>query len=451
MTEKVSLFSRFRAAYKVFRAAGIWKPQTITDLDNWMDSLAGGTSISGPYVSVETANSLPAFFSGVFQISQTIASCDLNPYKRKGENSKRLYSGAPLYYVLRGMANPYTNAFTWKEISQHHLIVWGNCYSYKQRDGGNRVIGLWQLNPERMRIEIEENGARTYIFRDLKYREHRYTMDEIFHIPGFGYDGIQGYPLITLHREAIGLGLSQQEFTSRFIRNGAHLSGVFSHPKTLSTTAHEHLKESIKEQYGGLSNAGRFMVVEEDMKFSPLTMPLVDAQFLESKVFSIQDIARILNISPYKLKDYSHATFSNVEHLGIEYVTETIRPWAERWEACIDTQLFSPTEQKKCFAEFNLRQLMRGDLTSMMTAFQTARNTGAVNADDIRQEVLDMNPIEDEEIGQVYLCASTMKPVEQILHPPEPPAPAPSGEPDEEQPEEEATEEEEVPEKKVEE
>jgi HK97 family phage portal protein len=113
-----------------------------------MDSrLGGGRSISGSDVTPESAMAFAAFFSGVLQISQTIASCDFRLYRRKPGGGKEDWRKHPLYRVLYQKANPRTNSFIWKEVSQHHLIVWGNSYSYKQTDGAGRVVALWLMDP----------------------------------------------------------------------------------------------------------------------------------------------------------------------------------------------------------------------------------------------------------------------------------------------------------------
>jgi HK97 family phage portal protein len=278
-----------------------------------------------------------------------------------------------------------------------------------------------------VRLEVEEDGEPIYLFRPIAGGERRYSREEIFHVPGFGYDGYQGYPLITLHREAIGLGLTQQEFTARFIANGAHISGILKHPGQLSAQAHENLKKSFAAAYTGLANVGRFPLLEEGTDFVPFSMPLKDAEFLASKLFEVGEIARILNMPVYKLKDYSHATYSNVEHLQIEWVTDTIRPWAERWEAASDAELLSEQDQERGFSEFNLRRILRGDLKTTMEAYQVARYSGAVNADEMREDALDLNPIDDPAIGKAYLWPVNMveagKPAPKAAEPTPKPAP----------------------------
>jgi HK97 family phage portal protein len=407
MSGKKDIFHRVRDAVQFLAAAGTWRPQTINELDQWMEAMAwGGASASGANVNGETANNFAAFFSGVFQICQTIASCTTHLYQEVSEDRRRKWKQHPLYRVLTIQANPRTDAFTMKQTLQYHAMVWGNGYAYIERDGAGRPRALYLINTERMKPFLTDEKALRYRYRDRANGEHIYRPDEIFHLAGFGFNGIEGYSLLRIHRDVIGLGLSQQEFTGRFIDNGAHVGGLLTTEKALSEDARKRLKSSFNEYHSGAANAGKFAVLEEGMDYKPLTMPMKDAQFLESKMFQIQEIARILNISPYKLKDYSHATFSNVEHLGIEYATDTIRPWAERWEAAIKAQLFSEREQEYAHVEFDLSSIQRGDSKTMNEALQIARYGGWMNGDEIRAK-LGMNPIGGR-VGESFWMPTNM-------------------------------------------
>jgi HK97 family phage portal protein len=425
-----------RAALRIMRAAGTWRPQSIEDMDRWMDSMMGGAgSGSGALVTGETAVNFAAFFCGVFQISQTIASCRTTLYKESGDFVKNPWKTHPVYKLLTRKVNPYMSAFSWKERMEYHAIVWGNGYSFIQRDNIGRPYALYPLNPERMIPKvIENNGAPEliYVFKDKNGKDITYTQDQIFHLPGFGFDSVRGYSLLEIARDTIGLGLAQQDFSGSFISGGAHLGGVLSVKKPLSKEAKDRLKADWEKAYSGSRNAGKFAVIESDeLAYTPFGMPLADAQFLEGKVFQITEIARILNISPYKLKEYTHATFSNIEHLGIEYATDTIRPWAERWESAIDTQLLTDSEAARGFAEFDLMSIARGDFKAQNEAYNIARNGGWMNADEIRYRQ-NMNPTADKKVGAVYWMPKNMRDAskEEIA-----PQPIPAKQSEEEKPE----------------
>ena len=379
-----------------------WRPPGVEEMDSelWQSSPGGGFSASGARVTKETALNFTSYFSGVLQISQTIGSTPSYLYKRIGEG-KEIFWSNPLNRVLSMQANPYTDSYHWKEMMQNHAIQWGNGYSLIERDEDETIQNLWQLFADRMKIRVNARNQPEYVYQHPTRGEKVYQWNEIFHLAGFGYDGLQGYSLLSLHRNAIGLGLSQEEFVSRFLANGAHIKGFFKKNGELSEAAMTRLKADIQKNFGGVINTGLSPVLEDGLEYEPLNMPLKDAEFLASRVFQIQEIARILNIQTPKLKDYSKLTYNNAEQLNIEFRTDTIRPWAERWEAAINMQLLNPEQQRKSFAEFDLNAIARGDIKTESEAARTGRHGGWLSADDIRNKI-GMNPIENEDVGKRY-------------------------------------------------
>jgi HK97 family phage portal protein len=400
-TEVSCLFERIKNFYKNIKAL------SVDQLDQILEYGYVGKVDSGAIVTGHTVHNFTAFFSGVSQISQTVASCPLILYMKTGETSKKPHKTHPVYSMLRDMVNPFMDSLTWKEMMQHHALVWGNAYSYIERDVAYRPIRLWPLYPQHMKVEVN-NGIPVYKYREPEGREKTYRWDQIFHLRGFGFNGLQGYSMISLHREAIGLGLSQQEFAGRFLDNGGNIPGYIKYPGKLSEAAIENLGKAFKNRYGGTENAGKFPVLEQGAEIATLSMPLDDAQFLESRVFQIQEIARILNMPPHKLKDMSHATYTNIEHNQIEYRTDTIRPWAERWEKAIDTQLLTSKERANAFSQYDLSHLTRGDIVAEHTAYKEGRYGGYLNANEIRYK-LGYNPIENEKIGETYWMPTNMQ------------------------------------------
>ena len=392
--EKVPIFDRLKIAFRVLAATGNWRPQSINELDRWIDGLDAAGSDG------ERALALTAYFSGVAQISQTIGSLPSTIFKRS-RDGKKPYTSIPLFYMLGRKPNPYMDAYRWKEITQHHAISFGNGYSYIQRNSSEVPIALWPMYPNLTRVEVKENGVPEYVYTDPRTREETtYQWHEVFHLAGFGFDGLTGYSLISLFRETLTLGLSQEEYQSRFTKGGLHLSGVFKKSGELTQKAHDRLVRDIRRQYSGVNNAAKFMVLEDDMDFEPLSMSLADAEFMVSRLFQISEIARMLNMPVYKLKDYSNATYSNVEQLQIEYKTDTIRPWAERWEIAIDTQLLTPKQQQSIFAEFDLNAISRGDMKTQYESYRAGRYGGFLNANEIRSQI-GLNPTEGDS-GSIY-------------------------------------------------
>jgi HK97 family phage portal protein len=388
----------FARAIKAFKTVS--RMISLDDFDKLIDvAMNGRQSVTGININSDTAMNFSAFFNGVLQICQTVASLPLMLYKRTS-NGKRRYTEHPLYKLLHDRANPYLPAFTWREIMTNHIILNGNAYSYIERDRGYRPTALWPLNPQKV-FPKWKDGKVVYLFRDSG-KEIEYAYDEILHIPGFGYDGLKGYAVLEVARESIGIGLSLEEFQARFIKNGAHIGGILQTKKVLGPEGRKNLRDSFTEAYTSAANAGKFPVLENDVTFEKTGMSLVDAQFLASRVFSVQEIARWLNMPPHKLKEQSHATYSNVESENLSFFQDTIRPYLVRIEANTNHKL-TPDDG---YCEFVFDAILRADILTRYRAYQIARNAGVLSGDEWRKfENWDEIP---DEMGKMFVIPANM-------------------------------------------
>ena len=366
---------------------------SINELDAAMDlALNGQPTHSGVEVSGETALNFSAVFCAVNIIAGSIASLPLKLYKRVGENGKEPLRDHPLFDLLHNQPNPEMTSYVFREILQEHLLLQGNAFAEIIMDRIGRPAELWPWNPTVTKIRRDENNTIFYEVREPDGTTRKIPAERMFHIPGLGFDGRTGYAVVAKARETFGLGLAMEEFQARFYGQGTNIGGVLQHPGKLSDAGHERLVKDLQEQRSGLLHAHKTMLLEEGMKYEKLGMPLEDAQFLESRVFQVGEIARWFNLPPHKLKELSRATFSNIEEQQIEFVQDTIRPWAVRWEQHIAWKLIRPEERRTIFAEFNLDGLLRGDFKARMEGYAAMRNVGAINADEIRAKEND-NPI----------------------------------------------------------
>ena len=206
-------------------------------------------------------------------------------------------------------------------------------------------------------------------------------------------------------KNAIGTTLAVEEFGASFFENGARLSGVLEHPGIIKDTA--KVRESWQATYGGSENVGKVAILEEGMKYQQIGIPPEDAQFLETRKFQTAEIARIFRVPLHLIGDLEHATFSNIEQQSLEYVKYTLNAWIVRWEQALNKSLFFPSERGKYFVKFNVDGLLRGDYQSRMSGYATARQNGWLSANDIR-ELEDLNPIPDEDGGNLYLINGNM-------------------------------------------
>ena len=366
-----------------------------------------GTSGSGKAVNARTAIQMSTVYACVRVIAETIASLPLHVYESNEGGSAKAVEH-PLYHLIHDEPNPEMTSFVWRETMLTHLLLWGNSYSQVIRNGRGQVVGLYPLLPDYMEVDRDSKGVLTYKYTNAEGVSRWLRPEDVLHIPGLGFDGIIGYSPVAMEKNAIGLGISAEEYGNKFFSNGARPSGILTHPNTVKDPA--ALRASWNAAYGGTSNASRVAVLEEGMTFTPLSMPNNEAQFLETRRFQVEEICRIYRVPPHMVGDLSRATFSNIEHSSIDFAVLTIRPWLVRIEQAMNRALFPDREKGRFYVQFNLDGLMRGDYKSRMEGYAIARQNGWMSANDIR-ELENQNPIPAEDGGDAYLCNGNMIPI----------------------------------------
>lgn len=230
----------------------------------------------------------------------------------------------------------------------------------------------------------------------------------MLHIPGLGFDGLVGYSPIAMAKNAIGMAIACEEYGAKFFANGAAPGGVLEHPGTIKDP--QRVRESWQSTFGGSGNANKIAVLEEGMKYTPIGISPEQAQFLETRKFQINEIARIFRVPPHMVGDLEKSSFSNIEQQSLEFVKYTLDPWVIRWEQSIQRSLLSSDEKAAYFVKFNLEGLLRGDYQSRMNGYAIGRQNGWMSANDIRElENLDRIPAEDG--GDLYLINGNMLPL----------------------------------------
>ncbi|SDX45301.1 phage portal protein, HK97 family [Marininema mesophilum] len=399
--------------------SGIWEKRSgLSRPDRWLTEAMGGRpTSSGARVNEDTALRSTAVYAAVRVLSETIASLPLAVYQRMPGGGKDKAVNHPLYTILHDIANEEMTAMTLRETLQGHLALRGNGYAEIEYDKAGGIRALWPLRPDRVTPERLPSGKLQYRLLLPDGQGVILPAERVLHIPGLSYDGLIGYSPIALAREAVGLSLATEEFGARFFGNGAQVSGVLEHPGRLGEEAQRNIRGSFEEAHSGLSRSHRLMILEEGMKYSRIGIPPEDAQFLETRKFQLTEIARIFRVPPHMLADLSQATFSNIEHQSIEFVTHTIRPWLVRWEQAISMKLLSPVERKSLFTEHKVDGLLRGDIKSRYEAYSIGRQNGWLSANDVR-DLENMNPLPEDQ-GDMYLVPLNMVPADQVGQVPE--------------------------------
>lgn len=384
----------------------------ILSLDGILRLMTGPDVYTGKLVNPTTALQLTAVYACIRLISETFATLPALVYRRLG-NGKTRAQNHSLYSVIHDISNPEQTSVEYRETCQAHLLLYGHSFSEISRNGAGQVKALWPIIPTRVYTQrnarneivylVDTSGQPVQSGQPARYA--RLSSDRVLHV-----SAMLGLSPISQARQALGMAMAAEEYGARFFANDSRPGGVLEHPGHLSDEASERLRVSW-EASSGLANSHRVRLLEEGMKWQQIGIPPEEAQFLETRKFQVAEIARLFRVPPHMIGDLDRATFSNIEHQSIEFVTHSIRPWLVRWEQAIDKTLLTDSERENYFVEFLVDGLLRGDITSRYTAYATGRQNGWLNADEIR-EFENMNPIPDGS-GETYLINGNMQPIPQ--------------------------------------
>lgn len=371
-----------------------------------------GGSTSGKRVNERTSMQMTAVYSCVRILSEAVAGLPLHLYQYTDNGSKEKAVEHPLYFLLHDEPNPEMTSFVFRETLMTHLLLWGNAYAQIIRNGKGEIMALYPLMPDRMTVDRDEKGRLYYEYMvssddapTMKGSTVKLPPSEVLHIPGLGFDGLVGYSPIAMAKNAIGMAIACEEYGAKFFANGAQPSGVLEHPGTIKDPS--RVRESWTQTFGGSQNANKVAVLEEGMKYTPISISPEQAQFLETRKFQINEIARIFRVPPHMVGDLEKSSFSNIEQQSLEFVKYTLDPWVSRWEQSIVRSLLTAEEKKQYFVKFNVDGLLRGDYQSRMNGYAIGRQNGWMSANDIR-ELENLDRIPEELGGDLYLINGNM-------------------------------------------
>jgi len=365
----------------------------------------GLKSTSGVAVNEDNAMKFSAVHACVKIISEDIGMLPIEI--RKWRDPKNRSKGSDIAYdlplcdIMLYEPNTEQHSMTFGETMQSHILLSGNGYAYKEINNRGQVVGLKLLNWYNMLTERDRStGEIVYRFRH-EHGNYNFKREEIFHIPGLGYDGVVGYSPIRLAMEAIGLGLASEQFASYFFANGANVGGFIKTPNKIKDK--QALQEEFEKKFSGLGKAHKVLFLEEGMEFQKLVMPLREAQFIEGRKFQLEEIARIYRMPLHMIQSMDKATFNNIEHQDLAYVKRTMLPWVRRWELGIDTRLLTKRDRMLgYFSRFNIDEWLRGDSKTRAEVNHIKRQDGVISANEWRADD-NQNPRNEPEADRLII------------------------------------------------
>lgn len=367
-----------------------------------------GRRQAGVYVDEDRALTHAAVWASVRIISETVAALPWRAHRRI-ERGNELMDGSDLDYILHVQANPEQSAFSFRETALSHALLWGNGYAEIERNNRGEPWNIWTLPPDKWHPDRTADG-RLWYYTD---GQPVIKAENMFHLKGLGFDGLVGYPVVIHASRTIGLGIALDTMAASTFQNGGS-PGVIIQQKegrNLTPDGVANLLKTFEDRFKGPANAGKAMYIDGGMEAKILDQPLAALQFLESRKFQVSEIARWFRVPPHKLADLERATFSNIEHQALEFVTDTLVPWISRLETEAQIKLVGRNNRMgRVYTKINVAGLLRGDIKSRYDAYGVGRDKGWLSANDIR-EMEDMNPVTG---GDEYLVQSQMVPQDML-------------------------------------
>ena len=367
-----------------------------------------GRKQAGVMVDEDRALTHSAVWASVRLISETVAALPWRAHRRL-ERGNELMDGSDLDYILHVQANPEQSAFSFRETALAHALLWGNGYGEIERNNRGEPWNIWTIPPDKCHPDRTADGRIWYVVGGQPV----IAADNMFHLKGLGFDGLVGYPVVVHAARTIGLGLALDTMAASTFQNGG-APGVIIQQKegrNLTPEGVANMLKSFEDRFKGPANAGKAMYIDGGMEAKILEQPLAALQFLESRKFQVSEIARWFRVPPHKLADLDRATFSNIEHQALEFVTDTLVPWISRLETEAQIKLVGRNNRMgRVYTKINVAGLLRGDIKSRYDAYGVGRDKGWLSANDIRA-MEDMNPVSG---GDEYLVQSQMVPQDML-------------------------------------
>lgn len=360
-------------------------------------------SVSGRRISAGQAMRLTTVFGCVRVLSESVGMlpCRL---MEQGSATRLPATKHSLYRLLAAAPNDFMTAQEFWELLVACLCLRGNFYAYKVKGLGGRVGELLPMDPGTVRPELDSKWNPIYRVTFPDGSSDVLGQDQIWHVRLMTLDGLVGLNPVAYAREAIALGLDTEEHGAQLFRNGAVTTGVLSTEQTLTDKAYARLKKDFEERHGGLANNHKPMILEGGLNWRPISLNAEDSQFLQTRQFQRDEICAIFRVPPHLVANMEKATFSNIEHQGMNFVNYSLVPYLTRIEHRVQVGLLRPEDQGRYYAKFNAGALQRGDLKARYESYGRGIQWGILSPNECR-DLEDLNPREG---GDIYLTPTNM-------------------------------------------
>ena len=359
-------------------------------------------------VTAENALECSPVWSAVRVISETVGCLPRHLYRRLDAGREKA-TDHRLYQMLHRRPNPYTNASSFWQAMMAHALLRGNSYAEIQRNNAGKVIALWQLHPGHVQVRFTHDGLPYYLYSPPNRGTVEIVHSDMFHLRGPSPDGFVGHSVVSLARESMGLTVAAEKFGAKFFGNGAKPSAVITVPGVLDDQAYARMKREFNEVQAGLSNAHRIALLEGGTTWQSIGIPPDDAQFLQTRTFQVEEVARWFSLPVSKLRASGGRSYATLEQENNAFLTETLQPWLVRIEEECWAKLLEPDERNELYVEHLVDSILRSDALARYQIYAIAKNWGLMNSNEIREKE-NMPPIEGGG-GDYMLQPLNMQPI----------------------------------------
>ena len=360
--------------------------QRSISIDEFLSYMGTSNTGAGEFVSPTTAEALPAVLNAVTVISEAVASMPCYLYRLEQDGRERVFNHS-VDFLLNEMPNRNQTPYQFKYTMMRHCLLNGNAYAVIEWDKQGEPLSLTPYPPSAVNIQRLVDGSYRYQITDLSGKVKTYLQDEILHLRHSSDDGFMGRSPIAICRETVGLGLAQQRHGSSVMKNGLMASGIITTGKWFNESTSKKVEESLARYYGA-KNAGKTPILEGEIDYKQLGMTNQDAEWLQSRTFTIGDIARIFNISPIFLQEYSNSSYSNFSEASRAFLSQTLRPWLTNFEQQLKDALMVDLNRTspRYLIEFDTSDLLRTSQNDRFNSYEVAIKSGVMCPNEVRRK-----------------------------------------------------------------
>ena len=418
--------------WRLFNGVGAWFGRLLNPVVGLQQT--GGTfgtmpqNDSGVPFNDTRAMQIAAVWSCVRLLSEATATLPLPLYQREANGGRIRATNHPAYALMADAPNPYMTALEFREAMTAQLALYGNAYAHIVRNGAGTPFALFPLRADRMEVLRLPDGSVTYVYNvDVQstwvdaagqYMSNNIVnaqkvvlaSETVFHIKGFGTDGYVGYSPLAFAANTLGLTVASERYASKFFASGGKPSGVLMLDRVLT----KQQRADIRASFAGMAQAelGSMWVLEASMKYQPISIAPGEAQLLDSRHFSVIEIARYFRVPPHLIFDMERSTTwgAGLEQQNMAFLQYSLMPYLKRWELACDKYLLPENDRQTYYFEHLIDSLMRADSAGRADLFTKYANNGIMTRNEIRRA----ENLEALEGGDTLTVLSNLVPLEKV-------------------------------------